>query len=107
MIAGAINDDLDRVRNDAATSGGYDPIVTDTSRGTYPERLEQSRQAIAHFARQFVQLCFREYCKGDRGILRERANRIRSAANFHYLACYGRPVRSTAAQSVAGATPQE
>ena len=85
MIAGAINDELDRVRNDAATSGGFDPIVLDKSLGSYPERLERSRAAIAHFARQFVEHCFKTYCKGDRGILRERANRIRSAANFHYL----------------------
>lgn len=91
LIAGAINDEIDRVRNDAATSGGYDPITTDKSLGSYPERLDRSRIAIAHFARQFVQLCFHSYCKGDRGILRERANRIRSAANFHYLATYARP----------------
>jgi CRISPR-associated protein Csc3 len=92
LIAGAINDELDRVRNDAATSGGFDPIVLDKSLGSYPERLERSRAAIAHFAHQFVEHCFKAYCKGDRGILRERANRIRSAANFHYLSqSYARP----------------
>ncbi|PDW01379.1 type I-D CRISPR-associated protein Cas10d/Csc3 [Candidatus Viridilinea mediisalina] len=104
LIAGAINDEMDRVRNDAATSGGFDPIITDKSRGTYPERLDLSMQAIAHFARQFVQRCFKEYCKGDRGILRERANRIRSAANFHYLATYAR--FNTTAQADATTTQE-
>jgi CRISPR-associated protein Csc3 len=88
---------MDRVRNDTATSGGYDPIWTDKSRGTPAERLDLSRQAILTFARQFVTLCFKGYCKGDRGILRERANRIRSAANFHYLSQpYGRYSRPAA-----------
>lgn len=108
LIAGAINDELDRVRNDSATSGGYDPIVMDKSRGSYPERLAQSMQAIAHFARQFVTLCFKEYCKGDRGILRERANRIRSAANFHYLSQpYARRSRPDAGSPDTPTTPKE
>lgn len=106
LIAGAINDELDRVRNDSATSGGFDPIVMDKSRGSYPERLEQSMQAIAHFAHQFVTLCFKDYCKGDRGILRERANRIRSAANFHYLSNYGRRNKSDAGSSNASPTKE-
>jgi len=80
MIAGAIEDEMDRIKNDNATTAGYDPIGRRSLAG-----LEKSRQYILHFARQFVTLCFKEYCKGDRGILRERANRIRSAANFHYL----------------------
>lgn len=108
LIAGAINDELDRVRNDTATSGGYDPIWTDKSKGTPAERLDLSRQAIAHFARQFVTRCFRDYCKGDRGILRERANRIRSAANFHYLSQdYARPTRPNKGQSGDPTTPKE
>lgn len=101
MIAGAIEDEMDRVGTDAATSGGYDPLNRRTAVG-----LDTSRQAIANFARQFVQICFKEYCKGDRGILRERANRIRSAANFHYLAQYGRP-RPTVNQPDANTTPKE
>jgi CRISPR-associated protein Csc3 len=100
MIAGAIEDEMDRVRTDAATSGGFDPLNRRTVTG-----LDASRQAIVHFARQFVQLCFKEYCKGDRGILRERANRIRSAANFHYLAHYGRP--RPAVRPDANTTPKE
>jgi CRISPR-associated protein Csc3 len=80
LIAGAIEDEMDRVKNDAATSGGYDPLGRKSATG-----LEQSRQAIRHFAEQFVELCFKQYCQSDRGILRERANRIRSAANFYYL----------------------
>lgn len=80
MIAGAIEDEMDRIKNDDATTAGYDPIGRRSRAG-----LEKSRECIAYFAHQFVTLCFKEYCKGDRGILRERANRIRSAANFHYL----------------------
>jgi CRISPR-associated protein Csc3 len=93
MIAGAINDEMDRIRNDAATSGGYDPVVYDRSLGTLAERLVLSMQYIETFARDFVERCFRAYCKGDRGILRERANRIRSAANFYYLSRYARSAR--------------
>jgi CRISPR-associated protein Csc3 len=107
LIAGAINDEIDRVRNDSATSGGYDPIVIDKSRGSYPERLEQSRQAIAEFARQFVALCFKAYCKADRGILRERANRIRSAANFYYLSQPYARRRPTDSSSDATIAPKE
>jgi CRISPR-associated protein Csc3 len=106
LIAGAINDEMDRVRNDAATSGGYDPIWFDKSRGSPAERLDQSMRAIAHFAHQFVTLCFKDYCKNDRGILRERANRIRSAANFHYLSQpYARRNRTETSQTAS--TPKE
>jgi CRISPR-associated protein Csc3 len=108
LIAGTTSDELDRVRNDPATSGGFDPIWTDKSRGTPAERLDISRQAIGHFARQFVTLCFKEYCKGDRGILRERANRIRSAANFYYLSQpYARRSRPDTGSSNATTTPKE
>jgi CRISPR-associated protein Csc3 len=103
MIAGAIEDEMDRIKNDAATSGGYDPIGRRSAGG-----LEKSRQGIAHFARQFVTLCFKEYCKGDRGILRERANRIRSAANFHYLPQpYARRNRAETSQAASVSTPKE
>ena len=103
MIAGAIEDEMDRIKNDDATTAGYDPLGRKSIAG-----LEKSRQAIAHFARQFVTLCFKTYCKGDRGILRERANRIRSAANFHYLSQpYARRTRVAAGSSDATATPKE
>lgn len=103
MIAGAIEDEMDRIKNDDATTAGFDPI------GRYsPVGLDKSRQAIAHFARQFVTLCFKEYCKGDRGILRERANRIRSAANFHYLSQpYARRNRPETSQAESATTPKE
>lgn len=94
---------MDRIKNDAATSGGYDPIGRRSAVG-----LEKSRQAIAHFARQFVTLCFKQYCKSDRGILRERANRIRSAAHFHYLSQpYARRNRAETNQTTSTSTPKE
>jgi CRISPR-associated protein Csc3 len=100
MIAGAIEDEMDRIKNDKATTAGFDPIGRKSSVG-----LEKSRQAIAHFAHQFVALCFKGYCKGDRGILRERANRMRSAASFHYLSQYARRSRPDTGSSDTTATP--
>lgn len=84
LVAGALNDDQERVRRDQAE--GFDPIITNVSLGDYPERLALSRQAITSFAQLFLQKAFVEYCRGDRGVLRERANRLRSAARFYYLA---------------------
>jgi len=88
LVAGALNDDQERVRSGQAE--GYDPIATNKSLGTYPERLALSRQAIETFAQLFLKDVFTDYCNGDRGILRERANRLRSAARFYYLSRYAR-----------------
>ena len=88
LVAGAVNDDQERVRADQAE--GFDPIVTDKSLGDYPTRLTLSRQKIADFARLFIDECFVGYCDGERALLRERTNRIRSAARFYYLTNYGR-----------------
>jgi CRISPR-associated protein Csc3 len=88
LIAGAVNDDQVRVRSDSAE--GFDPIVTNTGNGTYPERLALSRLKIEEFAHLFVEKAFYGYCHGDRALLRERANRIRSAARFYYLQHYSR-----------------
>jgi CRISPR-associated protein Csc3 len=90
-LAGAIHDEVRRVRSDPATPGGLDPIAPDRDKEPSPEQLARSQQAIEDFARLFVADCFEGYCKGDRGILRERANTLRSAANFYYLITYGRP----------------
>jgi CRISPR-associated protein Csc3 len=89
LVAGAINDDQERVRSDSVTQG-FDPIATNKSLGNYPERLAISRQKIECFAELFLNEAFKGYCNGDRGILRERANRIRSAARFYYLSKYAR-----------------
>ena len=88
LVAGALNDDQERVRSGQAD--GFDPIATNKTLGTYPERLAASRQAIEAFAQLFLNEVFTNYCNGDRGILRERANRIRSAARFCYLSKYAR-----------------
>lgn len=88
LVAGALNDDQERVRSGQAE--GYDPIATNKALGTYPERLALSRQAIETFAQLFLDQVFKKYCNGDRGILRERANRLRSAARFYYLSKYTR-----------------
>jgi CRISPR-associated protein Csc3 len=88
LVAGALNDDQERVRSGQAE--GYDPIARDTALGTYPERLALSRQKIEEFARLFLNDVFLGYCRGDRGLLRERTNRLRSAARFYYLSRYAR-----------------
>jgi len=87
LVAGAVNDDQDRVR--AGQAEGWDPIVTDKSLGSYPERLALSRKRIEEFGRLCVDDLFYGYCQGDRAVLRERLNRLRSAARFYYLQNYG------------------
>jgi CRISPR-associated protein Csc3 len=88
LVAGALNDDQERVRSGQAE--GFDPIATDKSLGSYPERLAISREKIATFAQIFLDEIFDGYCNSDRGILRERSNRVRSAARFFYLSRYAR-----------------
>jgi CRISPR-associated protein Csc3 len=88
LVAGALNDDQERVRRRQAE--GFDPIKNDETLGTFPERLAISRQKIEAFTELFLDDVFAGYCHGDRGILRERANRIRSAARFYYLSKYAR-----------------
>ena len=88
LVAGAINDDQERVRADQAE--GFDPIVTNKGLGDYGTRLALSRQKIENFAQLFIKDCFGGYCDSDRAVLRERTNRIRSAARFYYLTHFGR-----------------
>jgi CRISPR-associated protein Csc3 len=92
LVSGAVNDDQERVRGGQAD--GFDPIATNTALGTYPERIALSRQKIEEFASLFLEKAFFGYCRGDRAILRERTNRIRSAARFYYLQTYGRKAKS-------------
>lgn len=92
LVAGAVNDDQERVRGRQAD--GFDPIATNKEIGSYPERIALSRQKIEEFARLFLDKVFNSYCYGDRAILRERTNRIRSAARFYYLQHYGRKAKS-------------
>ena len=92
LVSGAVNDDQERVRADQAE--GFDPIVTNKDLGDYGTRLVLSRQKIEDFARAVINDCFLTYCDGDRAVLRERTNRIRSAARFYYLTHYGRDSKS-------------
>ena len=87
LVAGAVNDDQERVRSDQAE--GFDPIVTNKELGDYGTRLALSRKKIENFAQLFIKDCFDDYCDNDRAVLRERTNRIRSAARFYYLTHYG------------------
>ena len=87
LISGAVNDDQERVRDNQAD--GFDPIVRNKGLGDYKTRLILSREKIGDFAHIFIDDCFISYCDGDRAVMRERANRIRSAARFYYLTHYG------------------
>ena len=94
LVAGAVNDDQERVRADQAE--GFDPIVTIRDRNDYRRQLQlaRSRQKVEEFAQAVINDCFLTYCDGDRAVLRERTNRIRSAARFYYLTHYGRDSKS-------------
>jgi CRISPR-associated protein Csc3 len=92
LVAGAVNDDQERVRADQAE--GFDPIITNKELGDYGTRLVLSRQKIEDFARSVINDCFVAYCDSDRAVLRERTNRIRSAARFYYLTHYGHGAKS-------------
>ncbi|MBI4673592.1 MAG: type I-D CRISPR-associated protein Cas10d/Csc3 [Chloroflexi bacterium] len=88
LVAGAIGDLMERVWGGQAD--GFDPIVFSKDSGLGGnERRALSREKQMTFARLFVEKAFLDYCDGDRGLLRERANRMRSAARFYYLSNYG------------------
>ncbi len=86
LVAGAIGDLMERVWNNQAD--GWDPLVMQKTEQGYLERRETSRQKQMEFARLFVEEAFYGYCNGDRGLLRERLNRMRAAARFYYLSKY-------------------
>jgi CRISPR type I-D-associated protein Csc3/Cas10d len=88
LVGGSIYALMNRVWDDPQTDG-WDPIVmvkdVTTSR---EERKRLSRQKQDEFAQKFVSKLFHGYCNGDRAVLRERLNRLRSAARFYYLQKY-------------------
>jgi CRISPR-associated protein Csc3 len=81
LVAGAVNDDMERVRGGQAE--GFNPILR--SGGPALTRVR-----VGEFAEIFVTEVFEKYCEEDRALLRERANRLRSAARFYYLSQYVR-----------------
>ena len=89
-ISGTLNDLMERIGDNQAD--GWDPIRRDKSLGPMPERLELSRRRIQDFAELFVRELFLRGCDGDRAVLRERANRLRSAARFYYLTHFAQRV---------------
>ena len=84
LVAGAVNDDIDRVRGDQAE--GWIPLKTEEPEQRWFPLL---RQKIEGFSQLCVDDLFYSYCQGDRAVLRERLNRLRSAARFYYLQNYG------------------
>lgn len=86
LVVGAISDLMERVWNNQAD--GWDPIVMVKSEQGYLERRESSREKQKVFTQFFLEEIFYDYCDGDRGLLRERLNRLRSAARFYYLDKY-------------------
>jgi CRISPR-associated protein Csc3 len=83
LVAGAVNDDIDRVRADQAE--GWIPLKTESPEQQWFPLL---RQKIEEFSRLCVDDLLYGYCQGDRAMLRERLNRLRSAARFYYLQKY-------------------
>jgi CRISPR-associated protein Csc3 len=84
LAAGAVNDDISRVLADQAE--GWIPLKTESSEQKWFPLL---RQKIEDFSQLCVDDLFHGYCHGDRALLRERLNRLRSAARFYYLQKYG------------------
>jgi CRISPR-associated protein Csc3 len=84
LVAGAINDDIDRVLADQAE--GWVPLKIEAPEQRWFPLL---RQKIEEFGQLCVGQLFYHYCQGDRAVLRERLNRLRSAARFYYLQKYG------------------
>jgi CRISPR-associated protein Csc3 len=84
LVAGAVNDDIDRVRNDQAE--GWIPLTTESPEQRWYPLL---RQKIEEFSSLCVDDLFYDYCHGDRAVLRERLKLVRPAANFYYQQKYG------------------
>jgi CRISPR-associated protein Csc3 len=84
LVAGAVNDDIDRVRNDQAE--GWIPLKIESPEQRWHPLL---RQKIEEFSRLCVDDLFYDYCHGDRAMLRERLKIVRPAANFYYQQKYG------------------
>lgn len=84
LVTGAVHDDIDRVRADQAE--GWIPLKTEEPEQKWFPLL---RQKIEEFGQMCVDDLFYSYCQGDRAVLRERMNRLRSAARFYYLQNYG------------------
>jgi CRISPR-associated protein Csc3 len=84
LVAGAVNDDVNRVLADQAE--GWIPLKTEFSEQRWFPLL---RQKIEEFSQLCVDDLFQSYCHGDRAVLRERLNRLRPAARFYYLQKYG------------------
>ena len=94
IISGELNDLMERIQDKQAD--GWNPITTDKTLGSWPERLARSRATIQAFAQQFVDDLFLGLCQGDRATLREMANRLNSAARFYYLTHYASRVKAEA-----------
>jgi CRISPR-associated protein Csc3 len=89
LVAGAISDLMKRIWSNNAD--GWDPIVMVKGATTSREaRKAASWDKQLAFADLFIERVFNGYCNGDRATLRERLNRLRSAARFYYLQNYGR-----------------
>lgn len=74
--AGQLKDALDRREI-------YRPILMNTSID-YPVRVQKELVAIHTFMSSCVNELFRELYKGDRALLQENRNRIKSGAEFAY-----------------------
>jgi len=87
LIVGPLADVMERVWDGHIEA--TDPIIfAKDSPLKMDERRALSRQKQEAFVELFLTELFEGYCKNQRAVLQERANRIRSAARFYYLRHY-------------------
>lgn len=77
--AGQLQSALDRQDRDV-----YRPLIMADKSIPYEARLQQEWEAIHQFMTTCVKELFGEMCKGDRALLQENRNRIKSGAEFAY-----------------------
>lgn len=86
-LCGVLSDMIDRVW-DGGIKGAESPIKFAQSGLGMKERKKISLEKQEAFVEIFLAELFEGECKGQRAVLQERANRIRSAAKFYYTKHY-------------------
>ncbi len=87
QIRGEIKSWLDRVRSRQATGWAV-------YRGKDIDTVEA--EAIRNFVTTFHQEVFKEYCQGERGLLRNRINRFKDGCEAYYISKYKKRDQDTA-----------
>lgn len=94
VIALTINSDTDLSEEDAILEmigeikGSQDRVHNKQAKGYAPMGGYDELAAIREFVEYFYHETFQGYCRGERALLRERANRIKSGCEAYYLENY-------------------